>query len=110
MQRLTWSGTALHGGKDVVTQPGQFEPWTTRREEMQKLSLDDPRDRNAAQIADAVLTGQIPDPTAGATSILRSFGRDAVVRLGAGRGAVNRKAYLLRVRWLCSAAAIRRHA
>jgi spore germination cell wall hydrolase CwlJ-like protein len=62
--------------KDVVTQPGQFEPWTTRREAIEKLSLDDPRDRNAAQIADAVLTGQIPDPTAGATYFLNP----AVVR------------------------------
>ena len=48
----------------------------TRREEMKKLSLDDPRYRNAAQIADAVLTGQMPDPTAGATYFLNP----AVVR------------------------------
>jgi spore germination cell wall hydrolase CwlJ-like protein len=56
--------------KDVVTQPGQFEPWMTRREEMEKLSQDDPRYRNAAQIADAVLSGKMPDPTAGATNFL----------------------------------------
>ena len=62
--------------KDVVTHPGQFEPWMTRREEMEKPSLDDPRYRNAAQIADAVLTGQMPDPTAGATYFLNP----AVVR------------------------------
>jgi len=62
--------------KDVVTQPGQFEPWMTRREEMEKLSLDDPRYRDAAQIADAVLTGQTPDPTVGATYFLNP----AVVR------------------------------
>jgi hypothetical protein len=37
---------------------------------MEKLSSDDPRYQNAAQIADAVLTGQIPDPTAGATHFL----------------------------------------
>ena len=48
----------------------------TRREEMRKLSLDDPRFRNAAQIADAVLTGQMPDPIAGATYFLNP----AVVR------------------------------
>ena len=53
--------------KDVVTRPGQFEPWMTRRTEVEKLSHDDPRYRNAAQIADAVLTGQMPDPTSGAT-------------------------------------------
>ena len=62
--------------KDVVTQPGQFEPWMVRREEMERLSLDDPRYHNAAQIADAVLTGQMPDPTAGATYFLNP----AVVR------------------------------
>jgi spore germination cell wall hydrolase CwlJ-like protein len=56
--------------KDVVTRPWQFEPWMTRREEMEKLSLDDPRYQHAAQIADAVLIGQMPDPTAGATYFL----------------------------------------
>ena len=56
--------------KDVVTQPWQFEPWMTRRREMEKLSPDDPRYRDAAGTADAVLTGQMPDPTAGATHFL----------------------------------------
>jgi spore germination cell wall hydrolase CwlJ-like protein len=37
---------------------------------MEKLSQDDPRYRNAAQIADAVLSGKMPDPTAGATNFL----------------------------------------
>jgi spore germination cell wall hydrolase CwlJ-like protein len=55
---------------DVVTHPWQFEPWMTRRDEMEKLSPADPRYRNAAQIADAVLSGQMPDPTAGATHFL----------------------------------------
>jgi spore germination cell wall hydrolase CwlJ-like protein len=56
--------------KDVVTHPWQFEPWMTRRTEMEKLSPDDPRYQDAARIADAVLTGQTPDPTAGATHFL----------------------------------------
>jgi cell wall hydrolase len=56
--------------KDVVTHPWQFEPWMTRRTEMEKLSSDDPRYQDAARIADAVLTGQMPDPTAGATHFL----------------------------------------
>jgi spore germination cell wall hydrolase CwlJ-like protein len=56
--------------KDVVTDPWQFEPWMTRREEMEKLSPNDPRYQNAARIADAVLSGQMPDPTAGATHFL----------------------------------------
>src|SRR5262245_22915121 len=56
--------------KDVVTRPWQFERWTTRRTEMEKLSPDDPRYQDAARIAEAVLTGQMPDPTAGATHFL----------------------------------------
>ena len=56
--------------KDVVTHPWQFEPWMTRRTEMEKLSPDDPRYEDAARIADAVLSGQTPDPTAGATHFL----------------------------------------
>ena len=56
--------------KDVVTRPWQFEPWTTRRSEMEKLSPDDPRYQDAERIAEAVLTGRIPDPTAGATHFL----------------------------------------
>jgi hypothetical protein len=56
--------------KDVVTRPWQFEPWMTRRKEIKSLSQDDPRYRKAALIADAVLSGQKPDPTAGATHFL----------------------------------------
>jgi len=58
--------------KDVVTHPWQFEPWMTRRKEMEKLPRDDPSYQHAAQIADAVLTGQMADPTAGATYFLNS--------------------------------------
>jgi spore germination cell wall hydrolase CwlJ-like protein len=56
--------------KDVVTRPWQFEPWMTRRTEMVRLSFDDRRYQDAARIADAVLTGQMSDPTAGATHFL----------------------------------------
>jgi spore germination cell wall hydrolase CwlJ-like protein len=56
--------------KAVVTQPGQFEPWTTRRREIEGLSPDDPSYQSAAIIADAVLSGQTPDPTGGATHFL----------------------------------------
>lgn len=63
-----WANTI----KDVVTQPWQFEPWMTRREEMESLAADDPRYLTAARIADAVLAAQIADPTAGATHFLNS--------------------------------------
>ena len=56
--------------KAVVTHPGQFEPWTTKRSEIEGLSPDDPRYQSAAIIADTVLSGQTPDPTAGATHFL----------------------------------------
>jgi spore germination cell wall hydrolase CwlJ-like protein len=56
--------------KAVVTHPGQFEPWMTRRREIEGLSPNDPRYQSAAIIADAVLSGQTPDPTAGATHFL----------------------------------------
>jgi predicted nucleic acid-binding Zn-ribbon protein len=56
--------------RDVVTSPWQFEPWMTRRSLIEKLSPDDPRYRDAAKIADTVLAGAVPDPTAGATHFL----------------------------------------
>jgi hypothetical protein len=56
--------------KDVVMKPWQFEPWMTRRKEMENLSPDDPRYRKAGRIADVVLAGAISDPTAGATHFL----------------------------------------
>lgn len=54
----------------VVTQPWQFEPWMTKRREIEKLSREDPRYQSAARIVDIVLSGQMPDPTAGATHFL----------------------------------------
>jgi spore germination cell wall hydrolase CwlJ-like protein len=59
-----------HNIEDVVTSPGQFEPWMTRKSEIEGLSRTDPRYLKAADIADAVLAGQIPDPTTGATHFL----------------------------------------
>jgi Cell Wall Hydrolase len=56
--------------KDVVMKPWQFEPWMTRRKEMENLSPEDPRYRKAGRIADAVLAGDVSDPTAGATHFL----------------------------------------
>ena len=53
-----------------MTRPWQFEPWMTRRREMEKFAPDDSRYQSAARIADAVLSGEMPDPTAGATHFL----------------------------------------
>jgi hypothetical protein len=65
-KRGRWGDTI----KAVVTSPGQFEPWMTRRTAIKRLTSEDPRYRSAAIIADAVLSGQMPDPTAGATHFL----------------------------------------
>jgi len=65
-KRGRWGDTI----KAVVTSPGQFEPWVTRRTAIERLSPHDPRYKRAAMIADAVLSGQRPDPTAGATHFL----------------------------------------
>lgn len=56
--------------KEVVMRPWQFEPWMTRRGEMERMAPHEARYRDAARIADAVLLGEMPDPTAGATHFL----------------------------------------
>jgi hypothetical protein len=70
------SGRWGHTVRKIVTQPWQFEPWMTKRAEIEKLSPDDAHYRKAARIADAVLDGDIPDPTLGATHFLNA----AIVR------------------------------
>jgi spore germination cell wall hydrolase CwlJ-like protein len=72
--------------KDVVTQPWQFEPWMTRRKEIENLTPNDPRYKAAARIADAVLSGEVADPTAGATHFLNP----TVVRQRRGAAASQR--------------------
>lgn len=54
----------------VVTKPWQFEPWMTKRRQIERLSRKDPRYQSAARIADIVLSGEMQDPTAGATHFL----------------------------------------
>jgi spore germination cell wall hydrolase CwlJ-like protein len=56
--------------QDVVTYPQQFEPWTTRKDDIEKLSTSDPRYLKTADVVDEVLAGLISDPTAGATHFL----------------------------------------
>jgi spore germination cell wall hydrolase CwlJ-like protein len=56
--------------KEVVTAPWQFEPWMTRRKQIKALSIDHPSYQDAARVADAILSGEFPDPTEGATHFL----------------------------------------
>ena len=65
-KRGRWGDTI----KAVVTAPGQFEPWMAQRLAIEQLSPHDPRYQRASVIADAALSGQTPDPTAGATHFL----------------------------------------
>ncbi len=86
--------------KEVVTRPWQFEPWMTRRSEIENLSKDDPRYRKAARIADDVLSGQEPDPTAGAThflnpTIVRKRRGGSLPNWARGRGPSDWPAYVL---------------
>jgi conjugal transfer mating pair stabilization protein TraG len=64
------SGRWGNSVKEVVTHPWQFESWMTKRAEIEALDVEDSRYRSAAQIADAVLAGRMPDPTTGATHFL----------------------------------------
>jgi hypothetical protein len=74
--------TRLNSGRfgddipSVLFAPRQFEPWNTRRQELLSISPNSPAYQRAAQIVDGVLSGNIPDPTQGATH----FQNPAVVR------------------------------
>lgn len=61
-----WGDTA----RDVVLAKNQFEPWMTRAGELMSIAPASPQYRRAAQIVDGVLTGQVEDPTGGATHFL----------------------------------------
>lgn len=61
-----WQGAASL--RDVVYAPRQFEAMT--RDDVRNLSPQDPRYQQARQIAEGVLSGQIPDPTGGATNFI----------------------------------------
>src|SRR3990167_8660013 len=60
-------------GKDIpniVLARNQFEPWQTRRGELEKIDPNSSQYQMAAKIYDDVIGGRIPDPTKGATHFL----------------------------------------
>lgn len=62
-----------YGGTDapgVVLARGQFEPWSTRARELLSYDPDSPIYRKAAGIVDGAASGDISDPTGGATHFL----------------------------------------
>src|SRR5437764_813663 len=58
------------GLQDVVFAKNQFEPWSTRANELRAISTDSTSYRDAAGVVDKVLLGQTPDPTNGSTHFL----------------------------------------
>lgn len=62
-----------YGGSDVqsvIFKKSAFEPWDTRRSELLSYSPDSPQYARAAAVVDAVLKGDIKDPTGGKTHFL----------------------------------------
>lgn len=55
---------------EVMLAPNQFEPWTTRAKELNAIKPSSPAYRDASDIVDMVASGDIPDPTGGATHFL----------------------------------------
>lgn len=50
--------------------PHQFEPWSTRANELKAIKPQSAAYRNAADIVDMAVGGEVPDPTGGATHFL----------------------------------------
>jgi spore germination cell wall hydrolase CwlJ-like protein len=55
---------------EVVLAPNQFEPWSTRKNELLGIKPTSPSYRETSDILDMVSNGEIPDPTNGATHFL----------------------------------------
>jgi spore germination cell wall hydrolase CwlJ-like protein len=55
----------------VVMAPGQFEPWQIRKQELLSIDPKSAAYQNAGDIVDMSQSGDIPDPTGGATHFLQ---------------------------------------
>ena len=66
---------------DIVLARGQFEPWTTRRQQLKDINRNSSLYRTVGNIVDGVAGGSIPDPTNGATYFLNP----AIVMARSGR-------------------------
>ena len=67
MNRAIGSGASP---TSVVMSPNQFEPWQTRAGELRAIPTGSDQYQAAGKVVDGVLSGDIPDPTAGATGFL----------------------------------------
>lgn len=73
---------AAQSGKSpaqIVTAPGQFEPWQRNPQQLMSYSPQSPAYQGAAAVVDGALSGAIPDPTNGATKF---FAPKAQAQLG----------------------------
>jgi spore germination cell wall hydrolase CwlJ-like protein len=52
---------------DVVLAPHQFEPWSTRSGELRAINPNSAAYQNVGDIVDMSASGDVPDPTGGAT-------------------------------------------
>lgn len=70
--------------RDVVMAPKQFEPWGNPAARKRMLALDpsSPKYQQLAQIAQGVASGEVPDPTGGATH----FANEDIVKQRRGGG------------------------
>ena len=67
MNRAIGSGASP---TSVVMSPNQFEPWSTRAGELRAIPTGSDQYQAAGKVVDGVLSGDIPDPTNGATGFL----------------------------------------
>jgi spore germination cell wall hydrolase CwlJ-like protein len=67
----TAAGSYGKSPSDVVLAPSQFEPWTTRSKELMAINPNSAAYQNAGDIVDMAQSGDIPDPTGGATHFLQ---------------------------------------
>jgi spore germination cell wall hydrolase CwlJ-like protein len=69
LNRLS-SGSYGKTPADVVLAPNQFEPWSNRSKEILAIKPTSPAYQETADIVDMARSGDIPDPTGGATHFL----------------------------------------
>jgi hypothetical protein len=60
--------------------PGQFEPWSSKADELMGYTPNSAQYKKAASIVDGIISGQIQDPTGGATKFYSPTAQAAVGR------------------------------
>lgn len=66
----TASGDYGKSPSDVVLARNQFEPWSTKASQLMAIKPDSQAYRETSDIVDMAASGDIPDPTKGATHFL----------------------------------------